>query len=215
MRLPLDGSPKISTEYMEPGTGSLGKHLGVDYAIPTGTPVYAPGQGVVTQVSEGSVGGKMIELRIGAYLWRFLHLSQQLVHVGQGISEGQMIAKSGATGQVSGPHLHVDTRLDGNAWNASLSNYRDPRSFLGLDMPSIGSWIQLMPQDTRTTFRVGTANEAGKIRVIDDTFKYLVRGYDEKFPGRIIINSASAGGNGVGLALYYLNGQRIPGWKKV
>jgi hypothetical protein len=80
-------------------------------------------------------------------------------------------------------------------------------------MPPIGSTIQLIPKDVRTTFRAGTTTQAGQIRVTDNSFKYLVRGYDPKYPNRIIINSASAGGNGVALALYYTNGQRIPGWK--
>lgn len=84
-----------------------------------------------------------------------------------------------------------------------------------LDMPAVGSRIQLIPRDTRTTYKAGTANVAGKINVTDNTFNYIVRGYDSKYPGRIIINSASAGGNGVGLALYYLTGERIPGWNKV
>ena len=83
------------------------------------------------------------------------------------------------------------------------------------NMPAIGSRIQLIPRDVRTTYRAGTATVAGKINVTDDSFIYTVRGYDAKYPGRIIINSASAGGNGVGLALYYVNGNIIPGWKKV
>lgn len=82
-------------------------------------------------------------------------------------------------------------------------------------MPAVGSKIQLLPPDTRTTFVAGTPTAAGQIRVTDNTFIYTVRGYDPKYPGRVIINSASAGGNGVGLALYYLNGQIIPGWKAV
>lgn len=81
------------------------------------------------------------------------------------------------------------------------------------NMPAVKSRIQLIPVDTRTTWRAGTADEAGKIRVVDNSFIYTVRGYDSKYPYRILINSASAGGNGVGLALYYNNGKLIPGWR--
>lgn len=85
----------------------------------------------------------------------------------------------------------------------------------GLDMPAIGSRIQLIPKDVRTTFKAGTASKAGVINVTDNTFKYVVRGYDAKYPGRILINSASAGGDGVGLALYYVGGAKIPGWQRI
>jgi hypothetical protein len=85
----------------------------------------------------------------------------------------------------------------------------------GTKLPLVGSRIQLIPRDTRTTFRAGTSTEAGKINVTDNTFEYTVHGHDPKFPNRIIINSASAGGDGVSLALYYLDGRIIPGWKVI
>lgn len=83
------------------------------------------------------------------------------------------------------------------------------------NMPPVGSRIQLLPVDTRTTFKAGTTTQAGTIRVNANDFIYVVRGYDSKYPNRIIINSASAGGNGVSLALYYLNGAIIPKWRRV
>lgn len=82
-------------------------------------------------------------------------------------------------------------------------------------MPPIGSKIQLLPQDTRTTFKAGTTTAVGTIRVTDNTFIYDVRGYDPKYPNRILINSTSAGGNGVALALYYNNGVRVPKWQQI
>lgn len=88
-------------------------------------------------------------------------------------------------------------------------------------MPAVNSSIQLIPNVNsnvvRTTYKKGTATVAGRITVPprDNSFVYTVRGYDDKYPGRIIINSASGGGNGVGLALYYLNGSLVEGWKKI
>ena len=84
-----------------------------------------------------------------------------------------------------------------------------------IKMPPVGSKIQLIPKDTRNTYKAGTTKKAGTIRVTDNTFIYTVRGYDPVYGGRILINSASAGGNGVALALYYTNGQIIPGWRQV
>lgn len=84
------------------------------------------------------------------------------------------------------------------------------------DMPAIGSRIKLRKSTkARTTWRVGTANVAGRIIPKDESYIYVVRGYDAKYPGRIIINSAQGGGNNVGLALYLLNGQRIDDWQEV
>lgn len=82
-------------------------------------------------------------------------------------------------------------------------------------MPPVGSRIQLLPRQNRTTFRAGTTTPAGVIRVTDNTFIYTVRGYDPVYGYRVIINSASAGGNGIALALYFTNGNIIGGWRQV
>jgi len=82
-------------------------------------------------------------------------------------------------------------------------------------MPAVGSRIQLVPPVTRTTFRAGTTTVAGHITATNDQFVYIVRGYDPAYPGRIIINSASGGGDGVALALYYTDGKTVENWKAV
>jgi hypothetical protein len=82
-------------------------------------------------------------------------------------------------------------------------------------MPPIGSRIKLTKGTVRNTFKAGTTTVAGTIRVTDETFIYTVRGYDPKYPNRILINSKSAGGDGVALALYFTSGVRIPGWTQV
>lgn len=136
---------------------------------------------------------------------------------------------------------HINVQLpDGRVWSDgeyfnSLSHYEAKKSptFVGwgesvngvsvikwqdppkTNMPPVGSKIQLIPKDVRNTYRAGTTTKAGTIRVTDNTFIYTVRGYDSKYPGRIIINSASAGGNGVALALYYTNGNKIAGWRQI
>lgn len=82
-------------------------------------------------------------------------------------------------------------------------------------MPPVGSSIQILKGVTRTTFRAGTTKVAGHIYATDNTYIYTVRGYDPVYGGRVLINSASAGGNGVALALYYTNGVRVDGWKQI
>ena len=81
-------------------------------------------------------------------------------------------------------------------------------------MPAIGSVIRLTKGISRTTFRAGTTTAVGIIRPTDNTsFVYTVRAYDPRYPNRILINSKSAGGDGVALALFYTNGTKIDGWQ--
>jgi hypothetical protein len=82
-------------------------------------------------------------------------------------------------------------------------------------MPPVGSKIQITKGTVRTTYKAKTTKVAGHIKAVDNTYIYVVRGYDPVYGNRILINSASAGGNGVALALYYTNGTIIAGWKRV
>lgn len=124
MRRALDGNPQITNPHGAAGWGHFGKHLGYDYGARTGTPVFAPVGGTVNMVTSGGSGGTMIQLD-GGYWHRFLHLNTVHVRVGQRVTEGQHIADSGATGNVTGPHLHHDVRRAGTAWNAAYEYYVD------------------------------------------------------------------------------------------
>lgn len=223
MRRALYGNPRISSTHGErTNLGSFGRHLGYDYAV-SNQPVVAPEDMIVIGLYHGGSGGNYIEAR-GKYTHRFLHLSRHSVwrrfnvRVGQLIKEGTVFAKTGNTGFTTGPHLHHDTRRNGTAWNSSFANYVDWEKLIKkpvFKMPKVGSKIQLIPTDLRTTFRNGTTTRAGAIRVTNNTFIYTVRGYDKKYPNRILINSRSAGGDGVSLALFYTNGVKIPKWKQL
>ena len=217
---PVANYSRISTKFGDrPDPGRFGRHAGTDYACPTGTKVVSPISGKVTLSTYGSVAGHQVEVTGGGLSHRLLHLSRRDVSVGQTVQEGQQIGLSGASGSNStGAHCHWDVRKAGTAWSASFSNYQDPEELLKkhqLQMPAVGSKIKLERGTVRTTFRAGTTSKAGAISVKDDSYIYTVRGYDSKYPGRIIINSRSAGGDGVALALYYLSGNKIDGWKAV
>ena len=112
---------RISSRYgprTHPISGQKDKfHNGVDIAAPTGTPVYSPVDGTATLVATGPVGGKQIHIRNGAYEYHFLHLSEQLVKHGAQVSKGALIGKVGATGQVTGPHLHYGVKFNGQFIN--------------------------------------------------------------------------------------------------
>ena len=83
-------------------------HSGVDLRAVTGTKVYAPICGTVTKVVNGTTGfGKYVDVKTAdGYTMRFAHLSAPKVSVGQTVQAGQVLALSGATGNVTGAHLH-------------------------------------------------------------------------------------------------------------
>jgi murein DD-endopeptidase MepM/ murein hydrolase activator NlpD len=133
-RRPLDGKPRITTKFGTKGMGSFGRHLGTDYGVPVGTPIFAPCSGLVAVRKETSgkgSGGKQFELHSDDGWWdRLLHLNNFVVQQGSRVTQGQLIGYSGATGDVTGPHCHHDIRRAGTRWNESFSFYTDPEALL-------------------------------------------------------------------------------------
>jgi murein DD-endopeptidase MepM/ murein hydrolase activator NlpD len=102
----------ISTPYH--ATSSLwasGYHTGADFIASTGTPVHAVGPATVVEAGWGGSYGNNVILRMsdGMYVL-YGHLSSIGVSVGQTVSAGQQLGLSGATGNVTGPHLHFEVR---------------------------------------------------------------------------------------------------------
>ena len=87
------------------------RHMGTDFAGATGAPVRAANRGVVRIVARFHYGGNVIYVDHGAGLTSaYLHLSRQLVAEGDTVERGQVIGRVGATGRVTGPHLHLIVR---------------------------------------------------------------------------------------------------------
>ena len=87
------------------------RHMGTDFAGATGAPVRAANRGVVRIVGRFYLGGNVIYVDHGAGLTSaYLHLSRQLVAEGDTVERGQVIGRVGATGRVTGPHLHLIVR---------------------------------------------------------------------------------------------------------
>ncbi len=93
-------------------------HEGIDISNMTGTPVYASADGTVDFAGHQTGFGIVLEINHGYSLKTIYgHLSKILVHEGQIIRRGQLIARSGNTGLSSAPHLHYEVRLNGVAQN--------------------------------------------------------------------------------------------------
>jgi murein DD-endopeptidase MepM/ murein hydrolase activator NlpD len=87
------------------------RHMGTDFAGVTGAPVRAANRGVVRIVDAFFYGGNVVYIDHGSGLSSaYLHLSQQLVAAGDTVARGQTIGRVGATGRVTGPHLHFIVR---------------------------------------------------------------------------------------------------------
>jgi murein DD-endopeptidase MepM/ murein hydrolase activator NlpD len=86
-------------------------HTGLDFAAPTGTPIHAIANGVVTSVGyDGAYGNKtVVTLDDGTELW-FCHQNSYVVSVGQEVHAGDLIGYIGSTGNTTGPHLHLEVR---------------------------------------------------------------------------------------------------------
>jgi murein DD-endopeptidase MepM/ murein hydrolase activator NlpD len=89
-------------------------HTGLDFAAPEGTPLVAVAQGTVTEVGyEGSYGNRtIITLEDGTEVW-YCHQSGTSVAVGQSVAPGDPVGSVGATGNVTGAHLHLEVRPGG------------------------------------------------------------------------------------------------------
>lgn len=101
-----------------PVLGGMRQHKGVDLAAPIGTPVYAPADGTVSRASWFSSYGLFISLEHGGTMQtRFGHLSRLNVAEGQAVHKGDLIGFVGTTGRSTGPHLHYEVRVNGEAVN--------------------------------------------------------------------------------------------------
>jgi len=93
-------------------------HKGIDLAAPTGTPVYATANGLVSRADWFSSYGLYISIDHGADLeTRYAHLSRLAVAAGERVEKGDLIGYVGSTGRSTGPHLHYEVRVDGVAVN--------------------------------------------------------------------------------------------------
>ncbi len=94
-----------------PITGKESFHNGIDIACKVGTPVVAPDYGMVTEVWSHELGGLCLAIEsTEGVRYGFAHLSKRLVKKYQPVLKGQVIAKSGNTGQSTGPHLHFTVK---------------------------------------------------------------------------------------------------------
>ncbi len=103
---------------ISPFTGKRTMHLGIDVASPTGTPIFAPADGVVIFTGSKDGFGNFIMIAHGyGIVSRYGHNAQNMVQPGQRVTRGEQIATVGMSGRTTGPHLHYEVVVDGRTEN--------------------------------------------------------------------------------------------------
>lgn len=124
LRAPLNFayiSSNFNPRRMHPVLKRLRPHNGIDYHAPTGTPVYAAGDGVVSRSDYSSANGHHVFIKhAGSIETKYLHFTRRAVKRGERVKQGQTIGYVGATGLATGPHLHYEFVVNGV--------HRDPRT---------------------------------------------------------------------------------------
>ena len=108
---PIDSGYVISSRF---GYRSSGNHTGLDIAISSGTPIEAAASGIVTYSGwKGSYGNCVVISHGNGVETYYAHCSELYVDAGEYVSQGDVISAVGSTGNSTGPHLHLEVRLDG------------------------------------------------------------------------------------------------------
>ncbi len=121
---PLDFT-RISSNFnlrrMHPIYKTVRPHRGTDYAAPTGTPVYAAGDGRVIESGYKGTNGNYVYIKHSdQHVTHYLHLNKRMVKEGDRVTQSQVIGTVGSTGAATGPHLHYEFLVDGV--------HKDPRT---------------------------------------------------------------------------------------
>jgi murein DD-endopeptidase MepM/ murein hydrolase activator NlpD len=120
---------------IDPFTGKPGFHEGMDFAAPLGTPIHAVAAGVVTWAGPMDGFGNMVQINDGeGYSTLYAHSEKLLVHVGETVKRGEVIALVGDTGWSTGPHVHFQVMRDGHPIN--------PAAFIGQPTQTLAQVIK-------------------------------------------------------------------------
>lgn len=128
LRYPTLKNFRVSSHFnfhrINPITGKKTPHRGVDFSMPNGTPILSVADGKIIKAKYNDWAGNFIVIRHNnkKYTTRYMHLHKILVKKGQNVKRGELIAFSGNTGKVTGPHLHYELWFNKKALNPLTTN---------------------------------------------------------------------------------------------
>jgi murein DD-endopeptidase MepM/ murein hydrolase activator NlpD len=138
-------------------------HNGIDYGVPTGSPVWAVGDGHVTRASYDAGFGKVIEIRHpNGWLSQYGHLSKIDVKVGQHVSQKEFIGKTGSTGMSTGPHLHYGLKRFNSYVNPADQKFERGKSLEGEELLRYKTAVQKLIPELE---QVSVAHGSSKLEV--------------------------------------------------
>lgn len=149
-------SSNFNMKRLHPVLGTLRPHRGTDYAAPTGTPIYAAGDGRVVKSAYSRANGNYVFIQHGEqFETKYLHMHKRNVKVGDRVTQGQVIGTVGATGLATGPHLHYEFLMNGV--------HRNPRT-IHKYLPKAKS----LPADELPAFRASIAGPSQQLAQLRD-----------------------------------------------
>ena len=152
---PTPGTTTISSDFgprTAPTAGASTYHRGVDIPVPTGTNVLSAASGTVLQVGYQSARGNYVFIDHGnGVATLYQHLQNATVKVGDKVTAGQVIAKSGSSGIGTGPHLHLEVHV-GHKGTINSSNAVNPENYFSLGTSSTSTYSL---RNTRTNLSYG------------------------------------------------------------
>lgn len=146
LRTPIDGA-RMSSGYgmrRHPVLGYSKMHKGIDFAAPTGTPIYAAGDGTIRQAGWVNGYGRYIKIsHNGSLATAYAHMSRfaKGIRVGVRVKQGQVIGYVGATGRATGPHLHYEIVMNGKQVNPVGVKVPNLKQLAGRDMHNFKTQI--------------------------------------------------------------------------
>lgn len=152
MRFPTNRQFRVSSNFnprrLNPVTGRIAPHKGVDFAMPQGTPVLSVGDGEVIVAKHDGAAGNYIAIRHGrTYTTRYMHLKKLLVKAGDKVKRGDRIALSGNSGRSTGPHLHYEVWVNQQAVNPLTAKLPRFEGLIGADRSAyLAQAKQVIPQ---------------------------------------------------------------------
>jgi murein DD-endopeptidase MepM/ murein hydrolase activator NlpD len=147
MRTPVDRG-RVTSGFgmrLHPILGYSRLHRGVDFGAPTGTPVLAAADGVVTFAAWGGGYGRVVKLAHAQGLaTAYAHLSTMAVRPGQRVRQGQVIGLVGSSGLSTGPHLHYEVYQNGRPVDPRQARFMDGPRLAGADLRAFRAQVERM-----------------------------------------------------------------------
>ncbi|WP_236840088.1 murein DD-endopeptidase MepM [Blochmannia endosymbiont of Camponotus nipponensis] len=129
---PFRISSNFNLNRLNPVTGQVSPHAGVDFAVPIGTPIFSVGDGEVIVSTYSKIAGNYVAIKHSCHCTtRYMHLKKVLVKPGQKVKLGDNIALSGNTGRSTGPHLHFEMWINHRPVNPLTTKVVDVDKLLG------------------------------------------------------------------------------------